>query len=746
MWPPRYVAPETPAAPRSPTVPSAPSIPSKPPRARRTVGSQLAQDWDLLGPRGFAIIGGAVTAFGIILLFVLAANRGWITPEMRVAFGACVSAAAIGVAFWVRSRYGQLQMSLGAAGAGIAGGYATLAAAAARYDLVPDWLALPLAGGIAALAVVIAIAWSSETVAAIGLLGAALAPALQAIDTGLSWPAVAFAVIILGATVVLAVPRRWHKLLIGIGVVVGAQVALLALDADHSAGAGTAAVIASFVLVVLAAGIWLQLVSKKTDLDPLASSFVLAAVGLALLLVRPLWDVDRNQGLALAGAAVIWAVAWVALRRLQPALALVLGVSSLSLAAVATADLLSGTSLALTWSAEALLLSFIALRMRDARLQATALVYCAITAAHVLLVDAPPKLVFDEPVAGIGAASVAALALALLGAGLLAPAEALARTETGLLTWLAPVRVWLATHRVGLQEGLVLGAAAAGTYALSILFIAHSFRPGHLSATIVAAAVGASATALSARRGSVELVAASLAWVGGVFAIASGFDVPEFAVDSIHRSYGGWALIAASAGVLAACFAFQLLFREVRHAGVPAGGGVLALAGSAAGIALISPAGDVLESTWIGWRLLVPALVFLALSASVFRIPRHRDLATIMWALGAVALLGSEWLVVRDATWRAVAYAVTAAALGVLSRLLREQRLWLAGWIVACGTAFAPSSCSPGSGCSTTPTQCATRSPRSRPPPRSRSSAHSRGVTRRAAISSPSPGRPRSSP
>ena len=84
---------------------------------------------------------------------------------------------------------------------------------------------------------------------------------------------------------------------------------------------------------------------------------MLAAVGLALLLVRPLWDVDRNQGIALAGAAVVWAVAWVALRRLQPALALVLGVSSLSLAAVATADLLSGTSLALTWSAEALLLS-----------------------------------------------------------------------------------------------------------------------------------------------------------------------------------------------------------------------------------------------------------------------------------------------------------------------------------------------------------------------------------------------------
>ena len=254
------------------------------------------------------------------------------------------------------------------------------------------------------------------------------------------------------------------------------------------------------------------------------------------------------------------------------------------------------------------------------------------------------------------------------------------------------------------------------------------------------------AVAIAARRGSVELVAASLAWVGGVFAIATGFDVPEFAVDAIHRSYGGWALIAASAGVLAACFAFQLLFREVCHTGVPAGGGVLALAGSAAGIALISPAGDVLESTWIGWRLLVPTLVFLGLAASVFRIPRHRDLATIMWALGAVALLGSEWLVVRDATWRAVAFAVTAAVLGLLSRPLREQRLWLAGWIVGCGTAFVTIVILAAIWMHRRRRADALRDRRARGRggPR-RHLARSRGETRCAAISSPSPGRPPSS-
>ena len=117
-----------------------------------------------------------------------------------------------------------------------------------------------------------------------------------------------------------------------------------------------------------------------------------------------------------------------------------------------------------------------------------------------------------------------------------------------------------------------------------------------------------------------------------------------------------------------------------------------------------------------------------------------------MWALGAVALLGSEWLVVRDATWRAVAFAVTAAVLGLLSRMLREQRLWLAGWIVACGTAFAAIVVLTGVWVldGAEPMRYAIAASRRRRP--SRSSARSRGVTRRAAISSRSPGRPRSSP
>ena len=87
---------------------------------------------DVLGARVLAWAGGVVTLLGVVFLFALAANRGWIGPVERVALGALASSLvfAAGVPSR-RRRYGQLYAALSAVGAGIAGGYATLLAAAA---------------------------------------------------------------------------------------------------------------------------------------------------------------------------------------------------------------------------------------------------------------------------------------------------------------------------------------------------------------------------------------------------------------------------------------------------------------------------------------------------------------------------------------------------------------------------------------------------------------------------------------
>src|SRR5262245_50971758 len=213
--PPAAVEPAAPP-PAEPRLPAPPPKPPAPPR--RTLG-ELARDWDLVGARGFAVAGGAVMALGIGFFFVLAANRGWIDEEMRVALGAGASALVFAAGLLLRARYGQYWSALAAVAAGIAGAYATLAAASVRYDLVPDPLALPLAGVIAAAGTTVALRWRSQVIAGIALLGAALAPGLQALDADLSWESAAFATIVLVATATTAVPRRWHPLLVTISLV-----------------------------------------------------------------------------------------------------------------------------------------------------------------------------------------------------------------------------------------------------------------------------------------------------------------------------------------------------------------------------------------------------------------------------------------------------------------------------------------------------------------------------------------------
>src|SRR6266511_3222712 len=87
---PRPVAPPPRPAPPKPR-------PATPPAATR------AFDWgrtisaaDLMGAKALAFSGGIVTLLGVVFFFVLAVNRGWIGPELRVACGGVASAIVFG--------------------------------------------------------------------------------------------------------------------------------------------------------------------------------------------------------------------------------------------------------------------------------------------------------------------------------------------------------------------------------------------------------------------------------------------------------------------------------------------------------------------------------------------------------------------------------------------------------------------------------------------------------------------------
>ena len=93
--PPAVAAPRPAAAQPRPVTPPA----YTPPPSREPI------DWGKVAARVFtartlAWAGAVATVLGVVLLFVLAASRGWVTPPMRLGIGVVVSAAlALGLVF-----------------------------------------------------------------------------------------------------------------------------------------------------------------------------------------------------------------------------------------------------------------------------------------------------------------------------------------------------------------------------------------------------------------------------------------------------------------------------------------------------------------------------------------------------------------------------------------------------------------------------------------------------------------------
>ena len=621
-------------------------------------------------------------ALGIGFFFVLAANRGWINEELRVGLGATASALVFGAGLLLRARYGQYWSALAAVGAGIAGAYSTVAAAAARYDVLPDGLALPLAGVIAAVGTVVAIRWKSQVIAAIGLLGSALAPALQAIDTDLTWESAAFAVIVLAAAGWVGVPRGWHELLITTSVLVGAQVEWLVADETSALDRGAVAVTGAFVLSLVGIAVARQIAVKRADLDAMALSYALAAFSASMVLALQLFEDRTDRGVALLVAAIAWGLVFVGLQwRRLPDLGLVVGASSLALAAVGTADLLSDSALTIAWAGQAILLAVLATRLKDVRLEAMAIVYSMIASVHALGFEGRPDRVFDELADHLSSVlPLGVSAAALISVGVLMPSEYRIRTESGLLAFVGRIRLEFLADRRGLREAFVFAGGAVATLSATFALVWASFEWGHVVASLLAALVGATFLAVAGRLRSDELSVASLLWLGVVLVESLAFDVSEFEDGALAvTSIGGWSVFGASAGLLGGTYALRVTQPERRVFDVVCGiSAAIAFWAALFGARLVA-----VSETREGIAYLAVTAAYVALAAGVFRAKPLRDFATTLWALGLLSLVGAELLLVSDSVWSAATVAATAFGVGAIAGPLRESRLWLAGGSLA---------------------------------------------------------------
>jgi Predicted membrane protein (DUF2339) len=448
------------AAPPTRTAPPPP--PRRARRARPTVG-ELVERLDLFGPRGLAVAGGVVTLLGIVFFFVLATNRGWIGPSERVALGAAASMLTFLAGVVVHYRFGQLHAALAAVGTGIAGGYATLAAATVLYGLVPAPAALPCAAGIAAAGLAVALLWSSELLAALGLLGAALSPAALALDEGVSAAGTAFALVVLGAIAAVTVRRSWTTLLVAGVAVTLPQVAWTVAAAD-AGDAGATAVAASCALVLFATSAAWQWAHGRAALDVVAAGLAATGVGVALSSTVALYPDGHDRAIALFAYAAALAGACALVAPPMRELAYVLGTGALTLAGVSCAELLTGASLAVVFAAQSIVAIVVAHRLRERRFQLGALAYLGLAVWQAFV--AQDAFARGDGSAAAAAGGLAACAVATLGVGLLAPSHARRSRPEGILGSLEPLLDGMGRYRVTLRAWLA--CLAFGVLALAI--------------------------------------------------------------------------------------------------------------------------------------------------------------------------------------------------------------------------------------------------------------------------------------
>jgi uncharacterized membrane protein len=445
---------------------------------------------DLLGGRVLAWLGGVAVLVGVAFFLAIAISHGWLGEAARCVLAAGGAVALLGFGVRTRERGGSREAALAASGAAIAALDATVAVAAQSYNLIGVEVAVGLALVVGAVATVLAIRWRAQGVAALGIVGGLLAPALAGAPYDATTIVVLLAISVPAAAVCVA--QQWERIALGAFLVTVPQVGLWLLDGDPPAG-GAMAALAAFGAIAVAQAVGFELRTKAPELRAMSAflltldALALAAAGAAVLLSH------GDGGLAhawLAGLAVAHLAIGLGAERLERVsrelglLALSLGVV---LADVALAATLSGVALPVGYAVGAL--AFAGLARALPATQADHLFVRAglgghvlLAAAHALAVDAPTTAltggsgadVLDAAIAlgAVAAASFAGARVATLPRGLRGALDA---TALGAIAWLAlltldPVPLAVAWAAEGTALALVWRrtrdeVAAAGAWA-----------------------------------------------------------------------------------------------------------------------------------------------------------------------------------------------------------------------------------------------------------------------------------------
>jgi len=368
--------------------------PPAPPPPLPTLWERLSQDG--AGSRILAWAGGVVTLLGVVLLLVLAIQRGYLGPLPRVLLGAGLGLVLAGIGMRLHSSPAARTGAYALAATGIAVLYLDVVAATSLYDFLPPWGGLLAGLAVTGLGVALAGRWDSELLGVFVVVCCAVsAPILTA---GFDSLLLGFLLVLLLGTTPVQLLKRWGGLALAAGLPpVVACVVNIGLAGNHRFGADATMTaimcgVTSAIIVLLTV---LTAVRRPDDDFALALLLVAPVPGLLAAILLP------RTGAAILPAAlgVLLLAVWVVGRGglLPPRFALAAGGVGLLALLQATATAFDGDARAIALLAESLVLAALAVRLGLKLALVPAGLFGVVGALLALVFAASPGLVAVPP-------------------------------------------------------------------------------------------------------------------------------------------------------------------------------------------------------------------------------------------------------------------------------------------------------------------------------------------------------------
>lgn len=407
--PPAYTWPSPPmvqhAMPQHGMTQPRPMGPMPAPVRRESLGEKLGKEG--AGSRLLAWIGGAVTLLGIVLLLVLAIQRGWLGPLPRVLVGAAFGLGLIAVGLRLHRDPAGRTGAFALAATGFAVLYLDVIAATTLYEYLPVAVGLAIGLAIVVGGLHLADRWDSALLGTAVVLGCAVCAPL--ITQGFTPTLVTFLLVVQLATTPVLLRKEWSPVALGAGIppLVASAASTLVLAKPGSWTNTAAAVGAGVIGVALAV-----LATRRRPEDPAALT-LLALAAVPTLIAAVFLPKTQAVVLTAVAAAVLLGVC-AALRGAAGQLA---GVAGMVAAFQATVTQFDGTARTSVLLAEGLLLTLVAWRARKDFALVGGLAFAVIGGMLAWSTDFPPTMIaeFRPWTTGklVGACLVAALILAV---------------------------------------------------------------------------------------------------------------------------------------------------------------------------------------------------------------------------------------------------------------------------------------------------------------------------------------------